>query len=126
MCVSLLISLTVYATKKNIDEHAYDTNGKVWQIKGWIEYDFFPPKITHWDIWLWDPYKNDWFHFVGYPVGGSSGGDSEEGCDTDFGFLTTGYTTHISDSLGNTYELTNFDQDLFQIMKTAANSEVCP
>ena len=34
-----------------VDQYSTDTNGHQHHIHGWIDVQFFPPKINHWDIY---------------------------------------------------------------------------
>lgn len=55
-------STSAEAARRNINMTVKSTDGTVWHIKGWIEFDVLPPKMTGWDVTVTNDKGGNW-HF---------------------------------------------------------------
>lgn len=60
--IGMINATRAEAARKNIDMTVKSTDGTVWRIKGWIEFDVFPPKMTGWDVTVTNDKGGNW-HF---------------------------------------------------------------
>lgn len=119
----LMLSNVTTAKIIKLDEYATDVSGKVWRFKGWVDVCLtcIPPKIEHWDVWLWDPYNNKWYHFTGRIVNGNPPSTDETNCIDNAVLGDEGYTINIVDENGTHYSLTHFNQNILSLLQISVN-----